>query len=285
MNALIQGTQEWLDLRKNKVTATDAPILMGVSPWSTPYKRWCEKLSLVPEKEMTEAMQRGLDMEEEARADFERQTKIVVFPEVILSDKYDFMMASLDGIDIEHKNAVEIKCPGEEDHRMALDGVVPEKYYPQLQHQMVVTNLDMIYYFSYRGKSSKIIQVGKDEEYIQKMLPKEREFYRCMQEFEAPNLCDRDFLTRDDDIWVCTVQKWKDINEKLKELESEQEELKDALIIMSAGKNTKGGGITLSKIYRKGNIDYKDIPELKELNLEKYRKPSTEMWRLNKCRG
>ena len=42
----------------------------------------------------------------------------------------NWMIASLDGIDIDNKTLVEIKCPGEIDHSCAMDGQVPEKYPP-----------------------------------------------------------------------------------------------------------------------------------------------------------
>ncbi len=46
MSALIQHSNEWLELRKNKIGASDAPIIMKVSPWKTPYRLWEEKLGL-----------------------------------------------------------------------------------------------------------------------------------------------------------------------------------------------------------------------------------------------
>jgi predicted phage-related endonuclease len=41
-----QQTPEWLEFRKNKIGASDAPIIMETSPWKTPYQLWLEKLSL-----------------------------------------------------------------------------------------------------------------------------------------------------------------------------------------------------------------------------------------------
>ena len=38
-----QGSPEWLEARRSGITATDAPALYGVSPWSSPLKVWTEK--------------------------------------------------------------------------------------------------------------------------------------------------------------------------------------------------------------------------------------------------
>ena len=35
-----QGSKEWLALRNNKIGASDAPIIMGESSWTTPFQLW-----------------------------------------------------------------------------------------------------------------------------------------------------------------------------------------------------------------------------------------------------
>jgi hypothetical protein len=72
------------------------------------------------------------------------------------------------------------------------------------------------------------------------------------------------------------------VNQKMKELENEEKELRDILICMSNKKNTVGAGIKVSKIVRKGNIDYSIVHELNGVNLERYRKPPTECWKILK---
>lgn len=283
MTALVQGSQEWLDLRKKKIGSSDAAVLMKVSPWSTPFQLWCEKLSLVPEKTKNAAMQRGLDLERKARHEFEKLLGIVVFPQVFISDQYDFMMASLDGIDIEQKRAVEIKCPGKVDHQSAMDGVVPEKYIPQLQHQMIVANLDMIYYFSYTDASCKVILVERDLKYAEALIEEETKFWDNLQNFEAPDLIDRDYIERKDLEWMQIAQKWLQANGELKKWQDEEEKLKKALLDISGQVNAKGGGVKLMRIMRKGNVDYQAIPSLQDVNLESYRKKPVETWRLTRA--
>ena len=38
-----QKSEEWLDWRKKGIGSSDAPIIMGVSPWKTPFELWEEK--------------------------------------------------------------------------------------------------------------------------------------------------------------------------------------------------------------------------------------------------
>ncbi len=191
MKHLEQGSPEWVEMRKNYIGASDAPIIMGVSPWMTPLQLWEQKLGFFEVKENF-AMKRGKYLEQEARKEFEEETGLIVFPDVVLHTTYAWMMASLDGIDIERKNIVEIKCPGKKDHILALLGEIPEKYYPQLQHQMEVCNLKSIFYFSYSPsakdmKKTALLEVAKDEKYIDLLIKKESEFYDCMVSLTMPS--------------------------------------------------------------------------------------------------
>lgn len=282
MTELIQRTEEWIKLRKNKIGASDAPVIMGISPWKTPYQLWEEKLGLRQSQEMTSSMKRGLDLEDHARECFHRKLNIFVFPEVMFHNKYDWMMASLDGIDAEKKNIVEIKCANREDHQIAISGKLPEKYYPQLQHQLEVTGLEMAYYFSFDGEDGVVVEVGRNNEYINEMINEEKKFWSCMQDFVAPKMSSRDYVERSNEEWTTVSQEWLLIQTEMDKLKKREDNLKQRLIEMSQGQNAVGGGVKLSKTVRKGEIDYSSIPALKGKNLEMYRKSPVEFWRLSR---
>lgn len=273
-----QGKQEWLSLRKNYIGASDATIIMGVNPWRTSYMLWLDKMGL-SETKQTEVMKRGLDLEPIARQKFIEEIGYDVFPVVALHDFRRFMMASFDGISENEEIAVEIKCPGREDHEKAMDGVVPEKYMPQLQHQMEVAGLDSMFYFSFTEKSYKILEIERNDIYIKDMIGKEKIFWECIQNLEAPELIDRDYIKREDEEWIQLSKEWIEICK----IEKRKEEIRKRLIDISGQSNTMGGGIKLSKIPRKGNIDYKSVPELIGVDLEKYRKETIETYRIGVC--
>ncbi len=274
---LEQGTSEWLELRKTKITATDATVIMGASHWKTKLQLFREKLSDAPPFPPNDRMQRGLDLEPIARGLFNIQTGFDVSPAVIVKD---WAMASLDGISACGKYVVEIKCPGEKDHSIALSGKVPDHYYPQLQHQMWVCDVDHMYYYSFDGADGVIVVVEKDEGYIEKMIAEEFKFYMCMQEKKEPELSEGDYVERNDEIWYSCAEKWKSIVNTIKSLEKEEDELRKQLVFLSGETNTRGAGIAICQVERKGNVDYTKIPQLKGLDLELYRKPSSSSWRI-----
>jgi putative phage-type endonuclease len=250
---------------------------MGVSKWKTPFKLYHEKSSDDPPKPPTDRMLRGIELEPLARDLFNIKTGFDMKPTVLVND---WIMASLDGRD-EYTGAIlEIKCPGEEDHAIALAGKVPDHYYPQLQHQIYVSRVYIGYYFSFDGADGVIVKVERDEDYIAKMLVEEKKFYDCMINKTPPEPTERDYVTRNDVLWEAYACQWKALQDDMKVLEYKEKELREQLIFLSGDQNTRGAGISLCKVNRKGNVDYSKIPELKDVDLEIYRKPTSVNWRI-----
>lgn len=181
-----QGTSEWLKWRRTKITASDAMSIMGTSPWKSILQLYEQKIFQF-EQEDNRFKARGRDLEPLALQSFEEETGLIMFPVVIESTTINWMGASLDGLTIDQKAFVEIKCPGNKDHHFAdVNKMVPAKYIPQLQHQIACSGLDFAYYYSFDGERGVIIEVKRDKEFIEKMIEKEKEFWHCLQTFTPP---------------------------------------------------------------------------------------------------
>lgn len=175
--------KEWLKWRNEGIGASDAASIMGVSPWKTYDQLLMEKVNridLIPENDN---MRFGKEKEEEARLLFESMTGHIVFGDKkIVHPEFSWIRATLDGLSDDGKIMVEIKTANKADHFFAFNKMVPEKYYPQCQHQMLVTGLEKMYYFSYRKKLAKkgtgiIVEVFRDQLYIDSMFEKHRIFW------------------------------------------------------------------------------------------------------------
>jgi len=267
---ITQNTPEWLELRRKKIGASDAPIILEVSPWKTPYQLWLEKTTGA-KSSMSPHQKRGHDLEEPARRAFEKKTGLVMFPKVMLHPSHHW---------IDGKTIVEIKCPGQADHDLAKAGAVPEKYFPQLQHQLAVTGLKMMFYFSFDETDGAIVEVERDNTYIANMVELEKTFWQCLESCTPPSMNERDFVNHEEETWLETSQKWLTIHEQLETLGNEEKALRKSLIQMAGAHNAIGGGIRVTRSLRKGNIQYGKIPELQDLDLEQYRKEPSEVWRL-----
>jgi putative phage-type endonuclease len=153
---LDQNTSDWLAWRTGGVGASDAPIVLGVSPWKTREELLAEKRASLGrarpgryEKPMSAMMARGKELEPEAVAWYAGLTGIVTGPLCCHHDEHEWIKASLDGWSESPRRILEVKCPGRSAHDSALAGEVPDYYVPQLVHQALVTGCGRIDYVSY----------------------------------------------------------------------------------------------------------------------------------------
>lgn len=279
-----QGSQEWLDFRKKHIGASDASIILGVSPWTTPFQLWRQKLDLDLPQEENEAMRYGKQNEEKCRIFSETLYGCNLTPLVAQSEEYPWLIASYDAYSTDFDIAIEIKNSGIKDHEIAKKGLIPDKYKPQLLQQMIVASLDRITYQSCYKDENVYVHISIDDfkKNIAEHLKKTKEFYDCMITLTQPELYDRDYLDMSmNNNWINKAIDYRHAKEKFKMWEKEEQRLKDELIKISEEKNCKGYGIKLSKITKKGNILYNEIPELQDVDLEKYRKQPIEYWKVS----
>lgn len=278
---LEQSSPEWLSWRKTVITATDCPAILGSSPWSTAYKCWQRKLGLVEEQKSNEAMERGKRLEPEARDQFIKKYGINMTPVVVESTEFEFMGASLDGLSDCKKFVLEIKCGGSNLHNMASQGVIPQYYLDQMQHQLLVTGAEKCFYYSYNGKDGICIDVLPDPNFIEKFLPKARSFWKGIAFFEPPPLQDSDYMNMEDNLnWNEYAKLYRETDASIKALEDKKDYLRKKLIELCGDQNCSGRGIKVMKALIRGRIDYDEISEIKGINLDKYRKNSTTTWKI-----
>lgn len=196
---IIQNTSKWLNWRK--LGGSDAAVLMGISPWCDVTELWQRKLGLVPDITVNAAMQRGHDLEPEARILLELETGISFPPACYEDAEFPFITASVDGDAlITHGAISEIKCPGVKTHMMALGEAgkapkIPDYYVCQCQHNMGVTGAGVCYYFSYAGemvnpnliKPTACIELVRDDDYIERIKERCRRFQECLDTQVEPD--------------------------------------------------------------------------------------------------
>lgn len=199
-----QKTEAWLTFRSKRIGASEAPIIMGDSPYSTPYKLLATKRGLVPRQLSNFAIDRGNRFEPVARALYELDTGLELPAAILVHPRYDFIMASLDGYDKARSVACEIKIAGREVFEAAKAGLVHQNYYAQVQHQLEVTGAKENHFFvcicdkvfgEDRILESALVVAKRDAEYVEtKLIPAELAFYRHMIEGTWPALCHADVV-------------------------------------------------------------------------------------------
>lgn len=183
---VIQGTPEWHQFRQKHIGASESGIILGFNPWRNVVQLWEEK-TLGWEQPMNEAMARGQKLEHLARESYEKECGIKMEPLVAEHDSISYISASFDGINVGKLRAVEIKC-GKSSHKLAQRGEIPPYYFCQLQHQMLVADLEEIDYYSFDGKDGILINQKRDDGFINDMLEKYKVFWHNVLAFKIPEV-------------------------------------------------------------------------------------------------
>lgn len=289
----IQGSIEWLRFRQERIGGSDAGIIDGSNKYSSPYRLWQEKTGRA-KVFVNEYMKEGTRLEPKARSWYETQTGIAMFPDVKVHKNHPWMMSSIDGVDLSGKKGLELKCPNIKNHIIAMKGEVPPHNFAQLQHNMEVFELDSIDFVSYHEHKVKdpwnpdkllirpegcIITVYPDKEYVQRLIETESIFFQWIKQDRFP-LQPTDKVSEEVYDLIVQLKETKELSDLYSE---KYDELRDKLIAAS-GKEFNAHGCTLKKTKTSGTVSYSDIPELKNIDLEKYRSPSKEKWTLTmKC--
>lgn len=177
---LDQGSQSWLDYRKNHVMATDSAIILGLNNFKDMHQLWLEKMGFIEPEPYNHFMKRGQELEPIARQLLSDKLQIDFEPAVIESSYYHWMGASLDGISLSHSVICEIKCMKLSKHLQVSEDTIDPCHYAQMQHQLACSKAYSCYYASYHPDAHDpliIIRIFADHSYIDEMIEKEKEFF------------------------------------------------------------------------------------------------------------
>jgi putative phage-type endonuclease len=176
----------WLEWRELGLGGSDAATIMGLSPWETPFELWARRTGRLAARRKTPAMQRGLELEADARRAYEELTGTAVPQQLAVHGVHEWLRASFDGYSRELRRPIEIKCPGKVDHALACAGKIPEKYIWQLVHLMLVADAPEIDYVSYDEKTLAIITMKRDFALEGRLIKKEIQFWNHIVTDVAP---------------------------------------------------------------------------------------------------
>lgn len=277
---LVQGTEAWLALRRVSVSASDSSIILKKNPWKKPDQLLKEKLGHLPTPYASAAMLRGQELEEPARCLFEEMTGLIVFPCVVFHPEFSWMMASLDGLSIDGKTLVEIKCPGEKGFAEAERGRIPEHYRIQMHHQMLCTGLSKCLYFVFNGERGVLLECERDDALIELLIEKEKVFYECLMSNSPLPLEESDYLTIGGGDQVSLAWEYAKVKRQIDELKRREEDLKRQLIEQADDGNFVVGDIDgpivrFTRTMRDGAVDWDQLcidKKISDATIKKYRK-------------
>ena len=186
MNELIKiptkdmSREDWLAERRKSIGGSDAAAIVGLSKWSSPYSVWADKTGRLPEKEETEAMRLGTDLEQYVAQRWSEQTgkKVAKSNYILKNPAYPFAHANIDRTVHGERAGLECKTTSTLDVKQFNDVEFPEQYYAQCVHYLAVTGWDKWYLavLCY-GRGFFTFELKRDEAEIKALMDAEAAFW------------------------------------------------------------------------------------------------------------
>ncbi len=183
-NALINkkglSHEEWLAVRRKGIGGSDAGGIVKLNPHSSPYMVYADKLGLIPEREDSEAMRLGRDLEEYVARRFCEETgkKVKNCNYMLVHPQYKWLLANVDRLVVGENAGLECKTTSVLNLKRFKGGEYPEEYYAQCMHYMAVTGAERWYLcVLVLGKEVKTFTIERDEKEIASLMALESEFW------------------------------------------------------------------------------------------------------------
>ncbi len=279
-----QGSPEWHEHRAKHRNASETPAVVGISPWMTPYECWLMKTGR-SSPEVTLPMIRGTDLEPHARAAYEQLTGLVMEPLVLADGEYS---ASLDGLTLDQQVLLEIKCPykgqASELWQAVETGEIPEHYRWQLQHQLMVAQAQLAHLFVFDGRDGLLLEVKPQPDVWPHIHDAWNAFAQFVRDDQPPPLTERDTVTRQDPEWEVAARDYIALKRSADEAAEKLDEAKLRLLSLATHARVEGCGVSVTRFFKQGSVDYKRVPQLQGVELDSYRGPAREEARITLLR-
>ena len=172
--------EEWLKLRKSSIGGSDAAAVVGMNPWSSALTLYADKMGLSKDKESSEAMRLGTDLEQYVAERFTETTGLPVRRDNFMyaDDEYDFITANVDRKLMGINAGLECKTMGSFNGYNLEDEEIPSHYFCQCQHYMMVMGYDYMYLaILVLQRGLYVIPIERDDEFIKSLREAEIKFW------------------------------------------------------------------------------------------------------------
>ncbi len=268
---LVQGSEAWHAHRAQFRNASESAAVMGLNPWQTRYQLWLVRTGRM-EVTVTAPMQHGTQMEPAARAAYEEKTGLIMQPLVLTDGAYS---ASLDGITLDGDLIVEIKCPYKGQASALWQSVsvgeVPEHYAIQVQHQLMVSGAKLAHLFVFDGSTGLLVEIQRDAACMAAIRAAWNGFQQYLDTDTPPPLTERDTVERSDPAWTLAAGLYVEAKRKAEEAAESLDRARERLVGLASHASESGHGVTVTRFWKQGNVEYKRIPALKTVQLDDYR--------------
>lgn len=172
---------KWLETRNAGIGGSDASVIMGLNPYKSPYQLWLEKTGQAeaPDLSGNQYIYWGHKNEGNIADWFMEDTgKKVRRLGTLRSRAHPFMLANVDRAVMGEEAGLEIKTAGVNQAKKWKGDEIPDSYYCQCLHYLMVTGADRWYIAVLIGGNEAIRKtVERNDEDIKALIEAERDFW------------------------------------------------------------------------------------------------------------
>lgn len=176
--------------RSTGIGASDAPAVLGLSPWRTPLEVFLEKTGRAAPQAESLPMRIGKALEPVVLEAFSERTGLTVArrQERIRCPRFPWRWATVDAVTgdalVEAKTSGEFSEWGDEGTDQ-----IPRHYIVQVQHALACTGLALAYVpVLIAGRDFRLYEVARDESIIEAITCAERDFWARIERNDPPPL-------------------------------------------------------------------------------------------------
>lgn len=188
----MQDRDAWLEIREHGIGGSDASVIVGLNRWKSPWQLWMEKTGQAEPEDVSEkeSVYWGTQLEDLVAREFSKRTgKKVQRRGVLQHDEYPFMLASVDRMIVGEDAGLECKTASGFLAREWVDDEIPDAYYVQCQHYLMVTGAKRWYIAVLIGGQKFIWkEVPRSEKDIAVLMAAEVDFWHKVETGELPSV-------------------------------------------------------------------------------------------------
>jgi hypothetical protein len=144
----------------------------------------------------------------------------------------------------------------------------------------MVSGAEAAHLWVYDGTEGLLLLVPRDEGVMAAI----REAWDTFQPFldldTPPPLVDADTVQRNDEVWTNAAQDYAQAKQAAQASDEALERAKEVLVALAVHPREQGAGVSVTRYWKAGSVDYKRAVELKGVDLEQYRGKGREEVRI-----
>ena len=155
-------------------------------------------------------------------------------------------------------------------------GVVPEHYLVQVQHQRMVSGAHQAHLWVFDGERGVLHAIERDACWMDRIRGGWEGFDGFLHSDTPPPLTDADTVIRSDAAWAHAADAYAKAKTAAESATEVLEQARTVLVALAVHPREQGAGVSVTRYWKAGNVDYKKVPALKGLDLKAYRGKARE---------